>query len=80
MTPKLNMLVMIVLDCGHSVEVLADQVAQYAVACAVQDAHAAHADERGVVNKVHNGLNGLVTTHAAHVNIRFEGHEYDNSE
>ena len=72
MTAKLDVLVVVILDGGYSVEVLAYQVAQDAVSGAVEDADAAHADERGIVNKVHYGLNGLVTAHSAHVNIGLE--------
>ena len=72
MTAKLDVLVVVVLDGGYGVEVLANQVSQDAVSGAVEDADAAHADERGVIYKVHYGLNGLVTAHSAHVDIGLE--------
>ena len=73
MTAKLDVLVVVVLDGGYGVEVLADKVAQYAVTSAVQDTHAAHANQRGVVNKVHHSLYSLVTAHAADIDIGLEG-------
>ena len=72
MTAKLDVLIVIVLDGRNGVQVLADQVAQYAVTGAVENAYAAHSYERGIINKVHYGLYSLVTTHTAHINIRFE--------
>ena len=44
-----------------------------AVTGAVKDAHATHANERGVINKVHHSLDGLITAHTSHINIRFKG-------
>ena len=72
MTTELDVLVVVVLYGGYSVEILADEVAQYAVAGAVQDTHAAHSDERGIINKVHDGLDSLITTHAADIDIGLE--------
>ena len=50
------MLVGIVGDVGHGGEVLLDEVAEDAVALAVEDAHAAHAHEDGVVEVVCDGI------------------------
>ena len=44
MPAKLYMLIVVVLDGGNGVQVLAYKVAQYAVTGAVKDAHAAHTD------------------------------------
>ena len=73
MTAKLDVLVVVVLDGGDGVEVLADEVAQDSVAGAVEDADAAHSYERGIINEVHYGLDGLVTTHSADIDIGLEG-------
>ena len=69
---ELDVLVVVVLDGRNGVQILADKVAQYAVAGTVQDAYATHADERGIVDKVHNGLDSLIATHAANIDIRLE--------
>ena len=70
---ELDVLVVIILYGGNGVEVLADQVAQYSVSCAVEYADAAHSYEGGVINEVHYGLDGLVTAHSAYVDIGLEG-------
>ena len=72
MTSELDVLVVVVTDGGYGVEVLADKVAQDAVAGAVQYADAAHADEGGIIYEVHYGLDGLVTTHSANIDIGLE--------
>ncbi len=72
MPTKLYVLVVIVLDCRNGMQVLAYEVAQYAVACAVQDTHSAHSNQCSVINKVHYGLNSLITTHTANIDIRLE--------
>ena len=70
---ELDMLVVIVLDGGNGVQILADKVAQYAVTSAVKDAHSAHAYKGGIINKVHYGLDCFITTHATHIDIGLEG-------
>ena len=72
MPAKLNMLVVIVLDGGNGVEVLADEVTQDAVSGAMKDTDAAHSYKRSIIYKVHYGLDGLVTTHAADIDIGLE--------
>ena len=69
---KLNMLVVVILDGRNGVEVLTDQVTQYAVSRTVQDTNAAHTNECGVIDKVHHRLDGLVAAHATHVDIGLE--------
>ena len=64
---------MIILYGRYGMKVLAYKVTQNSVACTVQNAHAAHTDKCSVVNKVHDGLDSLITTHSAHVNIGLEG-------
>ena len=58
---------------GHGGEVLADELAQYARAGAVEYAHAGHAYEQGVVDEVGYGRKGFVAAHAAHVDVLLEG-------
>ena len=73
MPTKLDVLVVIFTDGWNGVQVLADKVAQNAVSGAVKDAHAAHANQGSIINKVHYGLYGLVTAHSTHIDIRLEG-------
>ena len=72
MATELDMLVVVVLDGGNGVQILAYKVAQNAVTRAMKDAHTTHTNQCGIVNKVHNSLDCLVTPHAANVNIGLE--------
>ena len=59
-------------DAGDGREVLSDQLSEDAVACAVKDADAVGTDLDGVVNEVGDGLQRLVATHAAEVDLLAE--------
>ena len=72
MATELDVLVVVVFDGRNGVQILAYEVAQYAVTRAMQDTHAAHSNQCGVINKVHYSLYSLVTAHATNINIRFE--------
>ena len=69
---KLHMLVGIVGDIGDSSEVLTDELAQDAVALAMEDAHALHTHEDGIVDEVLHGIERFVATHASHVEVLVE--------
>ena len=59
-------------DAGDGREVLSDQLSEDAVSCAVKDADAVGTDLDGVVNEVGDGLQRLVATHAAEVDLLAE--------
>ena len=69
---KLHMLVSIVGDIGDGSEVLTDELAQDAVALAMEDAHALHTHEDGIVDEVLHGIERFVATHASHVEVLVE--------
>ena len=69
---KLHMLVAAAGYGGGGIEVLADEGAQYAIARAMQDAHTGHAEQDGIVDIVGDGLQGLLATHAAHIDVLLE--------
>ena len=71
-TAELHMLVAIALDTAHTVQVLTDGHFQRAGTRAMQDAHALGIELDGIIDEIGNGLQGLVGTHAAHVDIGFE--------
>ena len=53
-------------------QVLTDELAEDAVALAVEDAHARHAYEDGIVDEILHGGQSLVATHTAHVYVLME--------
>ena len=57
---------------GDGREVLSDELAEDAVARAVEDADAVGADLDSVVDEVGHGLQGFVATHAAEVDVLVE--------
>lgn len=71
-TPELHVLVPVVAYCWHRGEILPYQVAQYAAARAVEDAHARHTHEHCIVYEIHHGIQCLVAAHSAHVKVLFE--------
>ena len=66
------MLVSVVTHVRYGGKVLAYQLAQDARACSMQDSHARHAYEYGVVDEVGDGVDGLVATHATYVQVLAE--------
>ena len=53
-------------------QVLADEGAQDAIACAMQDTYARHAEQYGIVDVVGDSLQRLLATHATHVDVLLE--------
>ena len=66
------MLILEMCDSGDSFEVLSDDLPKNARPGAVQDTHPRAAHLYGVVDKVGNGLNSFIGTHASHVDFLFE--------
>ena len=64
-TAKLHMLVANVADVGNGAEILTYELAQNAVAFAMEDAHAAHTNEYGIVNEILHLVKCLVAAHAS---------------
>ena len=59
-------------DGRHCAEVLTDELTEGTCACAVQDADASYADLYGIVDEQLHGVEGLVASHSAHVDILLE--------
>ena len=66
------MLVAVVCDVGNGGQILAYQLPQDARSRAVQDSHARHAYEDGIVDEIGDGVDGLVASHTAHVEVLSE--------
>jgi len=60
-------------DGGDSAGVFLDLFVEDAVAFAVDDADLGHAEHDGIVDVVHDGVEGLVQAGAAYVDFRTEG-------
>ena len=71
-TAKLDMLVGVVHHVGDGAQILAYELAQDAVALAVEDAHSLRAHEDGIVYIILYGNQRLVSAHAAHVEVLAE--------
>ena len=69
---KLDVFVFEVLDTGEGGEVVADELAEDAGACAVQYPDRGNVGEDGIVNKVGDSLKGFVATHTAYIYFVFE--------
>lgn len=57
---------------GLSGEILTDELAQDAIAFAVEDTDTLHAHEHSIIDEVAYGLQRLVTTHTPHVEVWME--------
>ena len=71
-TAKLHMLVLAVRNVRHRLQVLTDELAQNAVALAMQNAHTRHSYKYSVVDEVLHSVQSFVATHATHVEILME--------
>ena len=66
------MLIAVVCDVGNSGQILAYQLAQNTGSRTVQDSHARHAYEDGIVDEIGDGVDSLIASHAAHVEVLTE--------
>ena len=71
-TSKLHVFVSEMTHVGDGVQVLTDELTQYASTCAVKDANPRHAHQNGVVDEVHHSVHCLVASHAAYVDVLVE--------
>ena len=69
---KLHMLVAVTFHFLHRVKVLANELLEYASACAVEDSHTRLTELDSIVDEIGNGLHRLITTHTTHINVGFE--------
>ena len=69
---ELHMLVAVRGYTGNRIEVLAQSLPQGAGAGAVEDAHFTLIKLYGVVDEICDCLNGLIDTHAAHIDLALE--------
>ena len=56
-------------DGGHGGKVLADECLEDACACSMEDFHSGRSRYAGVVDEVCEGLDGLIASHASHVEL-----------
>ena len=66
------MLVLAARDIRYRLQILAYQLAQDAVALAMQNTYTRHANKYGIVYKVLHSVEGFVATHATHVKVLVE--------
>ena len=71
-TAKLHMLVLAACHIRYRQQVLTDELAQNAVALAVQNAHTRHSYKYSVVDEVLHSVQSFVATHATHIEILME--------
>ena len=63
---KLHMLVAVTFHFLHRVKVLANELLEYAGACAVEDSHTRLAELDSIINEIGDGLHRLITAYHAH--------------
>ena len=71
-TTKLHMLVAISSDIGYRRKILTDKLAEDARTRAVEYAYPAHSHQYGIVDEVGDGMESLVATHTAHIQVLLE--------
>ena len=71
-TAKLHMLVLAACHIRYRLQVLTDELAQNAVALAMQNAHTRHSYKYSVVDEVLHSVQSFVATHATHIEILME--------
>ena len=64
--------VSIMADPRYGREVLADKRTEYSRTCSVKNAHAVHAYQYSIVDKVGDCLQCFIATHTPHIDILFE--------
>ena len=69
---KLHMFVCIVGDVGHRMEVLSEELSQDTVTLSMKDPYTGYAGKNGIVNKIGNSIQSLITPHAPHIQILLE--------
>ena len=63
------MLISEVGNIRYSAQILANQLAQNACACTMQNAYTTHAYEDAVIEEMHDGVKGFVASHTPHVEV-----------
>ena len=71
-TAKLDVFVVSREDTRNRIQVLTNDLPQGSCACAVKNADAGGIDQQRIVDEVGDGLQSLVCTHSAHINLLSE--------
>ena len=69
---ELHMLIGEVGDIGNGSQVFTDELSENTRSCAVENTYPADSHQNGVVDEIGDGIDGLVTTHAPHIQILLE--------